>query len=337
MTVTPKVYKFKPGAKTGVAVIDGIKRCMDAAGTHHWEVEAYSVGASITLRDKLTLQRRLRLVALTSGSPSPSIGCYYSAAAGANESPVCWMTSGLSTANFATADAGIGTDESYVVEIEDAIAICLGKGSDGGTAIPIGAFNYTVHAGRVFSAHNRSDVRPEEGILAGVFGVRLVTTGSETTRYLGAAITSGSHGTRQSFILLPDNTWSRVSGGTNVSTLGARASSVSGTTNILADVGDGPSIERLVPVPVMGAISTTANGHFAYTRYIRARRYAIGAVGPGGITIANGDVFASAAPPPTVIGWRHNATAGFGADAGNEAINLLHIWCPPGQEVIVDP
>ena len=332
MTVTPKVYKFKPGAKTGVAVIDGIKRCMDAAGTHHWEVEAYSAGASITLRDKLTLQRRLRLAALTSGSPSPSIACYYSAAAGANESPICWITSGLSTLNLADAASGMGTDEAYVVEVEDAIAICIAKGSNGGTAIPNGCFNFSVHAGRVFSAHNRSDTRPEEGILSGYFGVRLVTTGSETIRYLGAAITSGSGGTRQSLILLPDNSWSRVSGGTNAAPLAARSTTVSGTPNILADVGDGPIAERLVPVPVMGAISTTANGHFAYTRYIRARRYAIGATGPGGITIANGDVFASAGAP-TVIGWRHNMAA---AD-GNDQPNLVHIWCPPGQEVIVDP
>lgn len=329
MTVNPKVYRFSPGAKTGVAVIDGIKRCMDAAGTHHWEVVAYSAGSTITLRDKATLQRQLRLVALTSGSPSPSVACYYSAAAGANETPACWMTSGLTTLALNDASSGIGTDESYVVELEDAIAVCLGKGSNGGTAVTNGAFNFSVHAGRIFSAHNRSDTSLEEGILAGGFGIRTVTTGSETIRYLGAAITSGTGGTRQSLILLPDNTWSRVSGATNVSANGFRGPSQAST--LIANVGDGNTIERLVPMVVSGAVSTTPGGHVAYTRYIRGRRYSINGIGPDGLTISCGQIIASETLP-TVIGWRHNVIS----SDGNDLLNLLHIWCPSGQEVLVD-
>lgn len=329
MTVTPKVYRFSPGAKTGVAVIDGVKRCMDATGTHHWEVVAYSAGSTITLRDKATLQRQLRLVALATGSPSPSVACYYSAAAGANETPACFITGGLLTLALNDSQASIGTDESYVVEVEDSFSLCLGKGTDGGPGVATGSFNFALHAGRIFSAHNRSDSSLEEGILAGGFGVRAVTTGSETNRYLGAAITSATHGIRQSLILLPDNTWSRVSGATNVSANGFRGPSQAST--LIANVGDNNTIERLVPMVVSAAVSTTPGGHVAYTRYIRGRRYSIGGIGPDGLTIVNGQVLASAGDPAN-IGWRHNTAS----TDGNDLLNLLHVWCPSGQEVLVD-
>jgi methionine aminopeptidase len=325
--VTPQVYRFSPGAKTGVAVVDGVKRCMDAAGIHHWEVESYTENVSITLRDKLTAQRRLRLVALTTGAPSPSVACHYSAAGGANETPACWITSGTTTLNLSASTNGIGTDDSYVIETEDSISVLLGKGTDGGTNWTASALVYGVHAGRIFSCHNRSD-RFEEGILAGVPNMRSGDTNA-VQRMIGSGIFDSTLGTRQSFIGDGVQDWSRLSAASAVSPAGDRFSSTQ--QNILANVGDTASIERLVPYPVTYASGTTATGHLAYTRFIRARRYGVGDIGPGGATISNTSVFASESAPDD-IGWRHNMELSF----GTVAKNAIWIWCPPGQETLVD-
>ena len=330
MTVTPKVYRFSPGAKTGMAVVNGVKRCMDATGIHHWEVVpgSFTPDLTITLRDKATLQRQLRLVALTSGSPSPSVACYYSAAAGANENPVAYITGGDFSTTLSSSTGGMSTNEAYVVEIEDAISILFGKGTDGATGFLANSLGRGMHAGRIFSAHNRSDMETfgEQGILCGILACTTGTTGA--SYQLSTDTTTGGNAQRY---LLAGSDWVRACVG--VSSAGQRDSLVSAQRNLLANVGDNGSIERLVPYPITGPVTGTTSGHTCYTRYVRTRYYGVGDVGPDGLSVANGLILASQGSP-TTIGWRHNQpliTA-----AATNMRNLLHIWCPPGQEVIVD-
>lgn len=332
MTVTPYVYEFTPGAKTAAAIIDGVWRVMDFVGSHHWEVVSgsYVAGSTITVFSKATPARQIRLVAVTGATQNVSI--YYSVDGGVTEAPVALMGGGISTVHLASGTHGMGTSLAYVVEVEDAITIATTKGTDGGTilaspeSIGIGA-----HIGQIFSAHNKSDgiaAIGQDGLLCG-----LANFYNNSAGFWLAPTTTGS-GTTQGLIQNGPASWSRVCVGvSNTIAVDSRDSRNSAAQPLLGNVGDGGTIERLVPYPITGPVTGTITGHVAYTRYCRARRYGVTDTPPGNPPIANGDVFASAGAP-TTIGWRHNLAA---SEIAAQTRNFIHIWCPPGAEINVDP
>jgi hypothetical protein len=330
--VTPKVYSFAPGAKTPAAVINGVKRVMDAAGVHHWEEipGSYTINSTITLRDKATGNRRLRLLAVTTGTPSPSVYGFYSFDGGLTESPASWLTGGPSSGsiyyNIGDSTYGISTDLAYVVEVEDAITIAGAKGSNGGTALVADALGMSIHAGRTFSAHNRSDSAGgvgEEGIVSGQMMVYFGSSWSWLTE--SRTLTRNYIWTGESFSEISIAVSANVRSNTQW-----RDKSVSASIPLLENVGDNQSIERLTPYPIAGMVSgASAFGHISYSRYFRARKFNHGETTIGGL-IENTTVLQSAGDPN--VGWRHN----FGWSSTNVMRNTIHIWCPPGQETIVD-
>ncbi len=330
MSVTPKVYSFAPGAKTPAAIIDGVKRVMDYGGTHHWQVVtgSHAAGLNITLEDKLTGLRRLRLVAYTGGViPTPTVECYYSHDGGVTESGKQFISGGPSGATYYALNNsvyGMSTSLAYVIETEDAITVTTAKGTDGGTSLVADALAMGVHAGRIGSAHNKSDSTSkigEEGLLCG----QLMVYGSSAWAMLPDFRASAQNS------IWTGSTYSpvcyAVSGTAQTSWREKRDASA---LRLVQNVGDSKTIERLAPYPI---IHQTAAGspfaHVGYTRYLRARVYGHGDVGPSGPTISNTTVLQSAGDPN--IGWRHN----YGFASVNTAINTIHIWCPPGAEVAV--
>ena len=314
MTVTPKVYQFAPGVKTGAAIINGVERCMDAAGTHHWEVVpgSFTPDLTITLRDKNTLTRSLRLVAIT----PQNVQAFYTPPGG-SESGAVLMAGGLSSSpnTLDNAQYGISTNIAYVLEVEDAIFILTNRGSDGGTLIAPSAMSWSLSAGRIYSAHNRSDATFEEGVMGG----GCYTSEANTQAWLSQDTTSA--GTQQSIAWTGGSSFIRICCPTAMN----RHSRTASNTALLADIGDAASlIERLVPIPVSGPVSGATAGHFGYTRYWRARKTPW-----DGSVVTNTTILPSAGDPN--IAWRHQ----FYASATNIAINNILIWCPSGQEVIV--
>lgn len=312
MTVTPKVYQFAPGAKTGAAIIDGVKRCLDAAGTHHWEVVTYTAGSTITLQDKATFTRSLRLVAIT----PQNVQAFYTPPGG-SESGAVLMAGGLSSGvnTLDNAQYGMSTNIAYVLEVEDAIFILTNKGLDGGALMAPSAMSWSLSAGRIYSAHNRSDATFEEGVMGG----GCFTAQSNTMGWLSQDTTSS--GTQQSIAWTGGSSFIRICCPTAMN----RHSRTASNTALLADIGDAASlIERLVPIPVSGPVSGTTGGHFGYTRYWRARKTPW-----DGALVTNTTILPSAGDPN--IAWRHQ----FYQNVTDIVINNILIWCPSGQEVIV--
>lgn len=345
MSVTPKVYEFVPGLETPGAIIDGVQRVMiSTLGTHHWEVVpgSYTAGTTITLRDKATLNRRLRLVAALTGTPNPTVDCYYSHNAGATETYKCWMSGGTTTYAINNGTYGMGAEVAYVIEIEDAITIATAKGTSGGTALVADALTMSVHAGRIFSSHNKSDSANkvgEEGILAGLMMVYNGSTWCWLSNLTGGGggVASGAQnavwtGTQYVPVLISPVNVSAATGEALTHWRDSRPNANNALTlRLLENVGDNQTIERLVPFPVAGPISgANATGHFGYTRYIRARKYGYGDTPPLSSPIDNTTVLESAGDPDN-IGWRHN----YGWNDASVVENLIHIWCPPGAEVEV--
>lgn len=331
MTVNPKVYKFAPGAKTGAAIITGVKSVMDSPlGTHHWDEHAYTPGSTITLKDKLTGLKRLRLVAVTSGTPSPTVDCYYSHDGGVTESNKCWMSGGTTTYNIDNNFYGMSTDVAYVIEIEDAITIVCGKGSTGGTSLVANSMSMGVHAGRILSAHNKSDSSQkigEEGLMCGQLMVYNGSTWSMLSNLTGSG--GGVSGGAQNAIWM-GTAYVPVHVAVSGTAADYRDKRTAATVPLLENVGDAQSIERLTPFAVQGPNSgVLASGHTSYTRYIRARKYGNGDVPPASPPVDNLTVLQSAGDPD--IGWRHN----YAFVNSATTINLIHIWCTPGQEIVV--
>jgi len=333
MSVNPKVYQFAPGAKTGAAIITGVKTVMDSTlGTHHWEEVpgSYAPGASITLRDKLTSLKRLRLVAVTSGTPSPTVDCYYSHDGGVTESNKCWMSGGTTVYDINNSFYGMSTDVAYVVELEDAITIVCGKGSDGGTNLVANALCMGVHAGRILSAHNKSDSAGnigEEGLMCGQLMVYNGSTWSMLSNLTGGGggVASGAQNA-----IWTGSAYAPVHVAVSGTAADYRDKRTAATVPLLENVGDTQSIERLTPFAIQGPnTGTLAFGHTSYTRYIRARKYGFGDVPPASAPVDNLTVLQSAGDPD--IGWRHN----YAFVNAATTINLIHIWCPPGQEIVV--
>ena len=331
MSVNPKVYQFAPGAKTAAAIINGVKAVMDSTlGTHHWETHAYTANTTITLKDKLTGLKRLRLVAVTSGTPSPTVDCYYSHDGGATESNKCWMSGGTTTYDINNNTYGMSTNVAYVVEIEDAITIVCGKGSDGGTGLVANAMCMGVHAGRILSAHNKSDstsIIGEQGLMCG----QLMTYNGSTWSMMsnltggGGGVASGAQNA-----IWTGAAYAPVHVAVSGTAADYRDKRTAATVPLLENVGDAQGIERLTPFAVQGPnTGALAFGHTSYTRYIRARKYGIGDVPPASAPVDNLTVLQSDGDPD--IGWRHN----YGYANAATTINLFHIWCPPGQGPIV--
>lgn len=344
MSVTPKVYRLVPGAKTPAAIIDGVKRVMDfAGGVHHWEIVdgSYDPGVSITLQDKATSgMRRLRLTSAPTGTPSPTIDCHYSRDGGANESVNCWVSGGATIYPINNPLFGVSTTEAYVIELEDAITIVGAKGADGGTSLVANGLCMGVHAGRIFSAHNKSDAAigaGEEGMLCGQLMVYNTSPWSmlSASTGLGGGQANGTQGVIWDGVqyIIPRIADIQVSTATGLALTQWRDSRPDAanayTLKMIENAGDNQSIERLVPYPISGPISgVNAKGHFGYTRYIRARKFGFGDTALGEL-IDNATVLQSAGDPN--IGWRHN----YGYNATNTRRNTIHIWCPPGAEVDV--
>lgn len=313
MNVTPKVFRFTPGTKTGTAIINGVKAVMDSTlDTHHWEVVSYTSGTALTLQCKANVNRRLRLA----GS-STAILAYLSLDGGATESPSCTMSGGDTDYQLSNTSYGMSTNEAYVVEIEDAIFIYSGKGTDGGTGLIAGCLGMSIAAGRLFQTHNRNDSDngiTGEGVLTGQAGVY---SGS-TWAWLSSNTTTPEPAPSIAYF----NDWTKICWA--VGTAGSRSTA---TPAPLANVGDSGSIERLVPIPINGPISGNIVGHSCYTKYLRARKWNYGE-NPGTGVIANGTIVPSSTNPSTV-GWRHNKS--FSGNVGNSVI----IWCASGDENIV--
>lgn len=321
MNVTPKVYQFAPGAATGAAVVNGVSRCMAAAGVHHWEVVpgSYTEGETITLRDKATGNRRLRLVAQTN-----NVQAYYSANGGVLEAGPYLMSGGWPTYTLAETTYGINLSIAYIVETEDAITIA--GGSKPSASIKASALGMGIHAGRIFSAHNRNDAERgvgEEAILCGPIDVYNVNVWS----ILSQDTTSGTNAVPQRGMLTGS---SYIPVCYAASANGFRDKRTAAIEPLLADVGDSSSIERFIPIPITGPITGATSGHTSYTRYIRARKYGWGDTGPDGATISNATIIVNKLNPN--FGWRHQY---FYSGGAGTMINLVHVWCPPGQEIIV--
>lgn len=314
MTVTPKVYRFAPGAKTGAAIIDGVKLCMDATGTHHWDVVAHTPGLTITLRDKATLTRSLRLVAIA----PQNVQAFYTPPGGSESGAVLMaggLTGGASPNTLDNVQYGMSTNVAYVLEVEDAIFILTNKGTGGGTSLLADAMAWGLSAGRIYSAHNRSDTTLEEGVMGG----GCFTSQTNTQGWLSQDTTSS--GTAQSIAWTGGSSFIRICCPTAMN----RHSRSASNTALLADIGDaGSPIERLVPIPVSGPVTGATAGHFGYTRYWRARKTPW-----DGALVTNTTILPSAGDPD--IAWRHQ----FYVSASDIVINNILIWCPSGQEVIV--
>lgn len=356
MSVTPKVYEFAPGAKTGQAFIDGVKRVMEfTLGTHHWEVVpgSYSPGvnASITLRDKLTQQLRLRLVSVTAGTPNPTIDCFFSRDGGATESVKCWLSGGSTIYEINDPSYGMSIDEAYVIEIEDAITIVSAVGNigpsapadpaiDRPTSLVANALSMGVHAGRIFSAHNKSDSATGAGEHGMICGQLMVYTSSPWAMLSGVTGSGGGAANGAQGVIwngsafvtprIADVPVSAVTAEAATQWRDSRTTTATYTKKLIENVGDNQSIERLVPYPVSGPTSGTgATGHMSYTRYLRARKYGYGDTA-GGTVIDNTTVLQSTGDPN--IGWRHNWSFSLNELAQK---NTIHIWCPPGAEIEV--
>jgi len=324
--VTPKVYYFTPGTKTPAAIIEGVKRVMEAAGTHHWEIVpgSYAINSTITLRDKATGNRRLRLLAVSTGTPSPSVYGFYSFDSGVTESTACWMSGGPSGATYyaiGNGTYGMSSTRAYVIEIEDAITISTHKGTDGGTGLVANALGMSLHAGRIFSAHNRSDSATgvgEEGILGGQLMVYFGSSWSWLSE--SRAEITGKVWTGNSFSA------STIAVSTNTrSSTQWRDKTVAASLPLIENIGDNQSIERLTPYPIAGLITgASAFGHVGYSRYFRARKF------DHGENLINNETILQSAGDPNV-GWRHN----FAFSSTSTMKNTVHIWCPPNQEVEV--
>lgn len=341
MSVTPQVYRFRPGAKTGAAVVDGVQRCMNAVGTHHWEEVpgSYVPGVSIALRDILTLQRILTLTYDSSlPEPSNTVVATYSHDGGVTTSPGMNMTGASATYQLNSA-YGMGIERAFVVEIEDAISIMTEKGAagDGGGSLQTNALSMSVLAGRILSAHNKSDSenrRFEEGVFGGLFGASTVSS-----FYMLNDVTGSGWPTVNA---TQTAIWNGVSyvpvrlGATGNDSIDFLDKRQTAAQPILENVGDAQTIERLTPFSFCGSSSAAfTGGHTSSSRYFRARKYGFGDTPPASVPIDNLSIFPSLGDPDN-IGWRHSCAVPIATTT--TTMNLIHIWCPSSaDEVFVGP
>jgi hypothetical protein len=324
MNITPIVYKFAPGTKTSGALVAGIKRCLDFTPSgplphHHWEVVSYVAPTLSTGQIVLQCKRFPGLQVSVNGTNTTTTQPTLTVSLNAGVSTLTniRITSADTSILVNSNTTGISTDEAYLVEIEDAIMLYCGKGTDGGTTFLANSLCIGFSAGRIFQAHNKSDFGEnigEWGIQAGIPHVN-----SNAASAWLSNVTTALCWVRARTSWAQSNYLS--SGG-----VGNRNSQDANVQPLLEPVGDNGTYERFVPIVLT---PNATHGHCSYTKYLRARKYRIGD-DPGTGVIANGTIVSD--PTSTKFAWRHN----FATSSGTASVtNGILLWCPSGEEIVV--
>ena len=306
MNITPKVYTTTLAVKNGQSIINALNNVLTSPlGTHHWDVITHVPSTSILIQCKANANRQVNFVGITG-----NVTATLSFDGGATFSPDTTMGSGgllITNANY-----GISTDSFFVVEVEDAIMLYSGKGSNGGTSLSTGGFGMSLAAGNLYMSIDRNGDQGfnGEGLMGGMSGIYAT---ADPYCWFSLNTTGGGEQSQ-----LWANAWHKLCIPT---TTLMRSSSASPFPAPLMPVGDGQANDRFIPYPVVGANSGATAGLAGYTKYIRAHRNRVGSE-----TTQN---TVAASTSDANVGWRHNRGSSL------VTTNTVYVWCPSGGEVAV--
>jgi hypothetical protein len=308
MNITPIVYETTLTAKTGGALVNAINNVLiSTLGSHHWEVVSYTAGSSIQIRCLAETNRIVNFVGTTN-----DLVATLSFDGGTTFSP----GSAMSPSNYNLNDTsyGISTSSFFVVEIEDAIVLLSGKGTNGGSSLSTGGFGMGLAAGSIFMPidRNLSQGFNGEGMLGGLSGVR---GAADSTLSVGWISINNAAGVERSQMWADG--WHKVS----IPSITYSRSSSSPAPASLNAVGDGQANDRFVPYFLSGSNSGATAGLIGYTKYIRAHKNRV-----GGETTQNTIIDSNF---DANVKWRHNRGSGL------MTANSLYVWCPSGAEITV--
>lgn len=230
----PFVRRKTPSASTAAGVLDAVRDCIVAAGSHYWSVAAYTPGVSLELLatpqgfGDADSQR----IGLRVAGAAPRLEVAY-VAAGTLAAPTSW--SGWRSITGADTAIGAGIASVYVAEYrDDNGGLDAGPNPASSIAVLLATsvgFAYGAHAGRIVALDNESD--EANGLRGDALLVGEPTEFSDAGEWLTATRTAHS-----SVLRTGDTTWSYL----------AATDLLAGT----ARVDDIAGQIRLVPFAVYG-------------------------------------------------------------------------------------
>lgn len=309
MAPTPYVYKTNPGAKTALAYLDGFHKMLTSGlGSHHWTVQSYTYpNLYISCNDNPN--RWVRYFA----SSTSNIVAYLSLNGGSSYLNATGVSIGNSNSTYAMSrtDYGVSDFEMYMVEVEDAIIMgASGKNATNLTGLLPGALGQSLIAGRIAYTQNKNDETlgiTGEGIWGGVPGGYPSNGNFAWLSGVVGTVCFLYWGTRQ--LVAYANT----------------LASSNNSNNLTKNIKDG-TVDRFVPMPLIGGTGTGDPGLAAYSKYLRCRSYSYGNTDPVYGVISNSTYYPTA---DANVYWRHNIS--YSTNLSNNVI----IWCNPANEVVV--